>query len=111
MPGWINEFLIYGRWIIFAIAHLAGLVVAIILLNRAKSTPATLGAVSFGVLFLQDIGRILRRLFLDNVMRNLTGIRGIWEVNNCCCGIFQVAAIVCLVVAVWQAISGDGTEA
>ncbi len=111
MSTGINEFLIYGRWIVFTLTHLAGLVVAIMLLRKAKGTPAILATVAFGVLFVQDVGQIIRRIFLDNVVRNVTRIQGIWEMNNCCCGIFELAAIICLVIAIWQAASGAGTIA
>jgi hypothetical protein len=28
----------------------------------------------------------------------------------CCCSVFDIAAIVCLIVAIWQAMSSTGTE-
>ena len=111
MPPWLNEVLIYARWVIFTLAHLAGLIVAIVLLRKAKGTPAILAAVAFGLLFLQDLGAIVRRIFLDRVLGNLTNIQGVWEINNCCCGILQLAAAICLVIALWQALAGTGTAA
>lgn len=110
MPEWLNELLIYAYWILFAIAHLAGLIVAIILLSRRKGTPAILAAVSFGLLFLQDVGQIVRRIFLDNSIQGMLGRGGVWEVSNCCCGLIELAALGCLVVAVYQAVSGPAAS-
>jgi hypothetical protein len=31
--------------------------------------------------------------------------------NSCCCGLFQLAAFVCLIVAIWQAVSGKAEAA
>jgi len=112
MKTFLTEGLIYIYWGIFVLVHLAGLIVAIILLRKAKGTPAILAAVAFGLLFLQDVGRIIRRphrLGLDSIIYRLTSASGgIWEVGNCCCGILEIAALVCLVIAIWQAVAGPG---
>lgn len=90
------------------LAYLAGLVVAIILLIRVKGTASILAVVSFALLALISVGQIV--LALPPVSRQFFRV-GPWSVwfLNCCCGIFDVAAIVCLVVAIWQAVSSTGT--
>lgn len=98
------EFLVYVYWGLFALAHLASLVVAILLLVKVKGPPAILASVAFGLLLLQDLGWILRRAFLDGAIRQLVNF-GPWAVNGCCCGLFQIAAWVCLIIAVWQAVA------
>jgi len=89
------------------LAHLAGLVVAIILLVRSRTTPAVLSVVGFALLALFDLVQFV--LGLPPVFEAITWSSTAWLwVINCCCSIFDVAAIVCLIVAIWQAISGAG---
>jgi hypothetical protein len=87
------------------LAYLAGLVVAVILLIRTRRTAAILATVSFAVLVLISIGQIA--LTLPAMSRQLVRA-GAWLawLLNCCCGLFDMAAIVCLIVALWQAVSG-----
>jgi hypothetical protein len=99
-------FLIYVQWGVFALVHLACLVAAAALLFKVKGTPAILATVAFALLFLSDVGWILRVAFLDRTIRNLVNF-GPWALNSCCCGLFQLAAFVCLVVALWQALSEE----
>jgi len=97
------------------LAHLAGLVVAIILLTRKKGTPALLALIAFGLLFLLDIGGLLRITVLDAQLNRALGARMLpWAFGGlgCCCGLLDLAAIVCLIIALWQGLSGMGaTEA
>ena len=89
------------------LAHLAGLVVAIILLVRSRTTPAVLSVVGFALLALFDLVQFV--LGLPPVFQAIIWRSTAWLwVINCCCSIFDVAAIVCLIVAIWQAISGAG---
>jgi hypothetical protein len=101
------EFLNYVYWAIFALVHLGGLVAAIVLLTRSKGTPAILATAGFALLLINDAGQILRRWFLDGwIKRVILNYRfGPWMVNNCCCSALQVVAFVCLIVALWQAVS------
>ncbi len=103
------EFLIYVYWMVFALAHLGGLIAAIMLLIKVKGTPAILATVAFGLLFLQDVGWIVRRAFLDGAIRRMLDF-GPWAMNSCCCGLFQVAAFICLIVALWQTLSEKNAE-
>ena len=88
---------------------LAGLIAAIVLLIKVKGTPAILATVAFGLLFLQDVGWIVRRAFLDGAIRRMLDF-GPWAMNSCCCGLFQVAAFICLIVALWQTLSEKNAE-
>jgi hypothetical protein len=92
--------------VVALLAYLVGLVVAIILLVRAKGTAAILAVIGFGLLVLIGIGQIV--LSLPPVSREL--YRAVWSVwvLNCCCSILDLGAIVCLIVAIWQAVSGMG---
>ncbi len=89
------------------LGHLAGLVVAIILLIRAKGTATILAVVGFALLTLISIGQIA--LALPAVSRQLFRVGPLWLgwPLNCCCGFLDLAAIVCLIIALWQAFSGQ----
>ncbi len=106
----------YSAVIPFAVtllAHLAGLVVAIILLVRVKGTPTILATVAFGLLLIQDVGGIMRMTFLDQYIVRQMGFRTIsWAMGGlgCCCNLFNLAAFVCLIVALWQALTGQTVE-
>jgi hypothetical protein len=63
--------------------------------------------VGFALLALFDLVQFV--LGLPPVFEAITWRSTAWLwVINCCCSIFDVAAIVCLIVAIWQAISGAG---
>ena len=104
----------YVNLAVFTIAHLAGLVVAIILLLKVKGTPAILATVAFGLSFIQDIGAIMRVAFLDRLIIRQVVIGGSvpWAMGGlgCCCGALDLIAIICLIVALWQAVSATGGE-
>jgi len=106
----------YFNFIPFAVtllAHLAGLIVAIILLVKVKGTPAILATVAFGLLLIQDVGTIMRLTFLDQYIIRQMSFRTIsWAMGGlgCCCNIFNLAAFVCLIIALWQALSGQAVE-
>ena len=105
--------LTYVSFALFLIAHLAGLVAAIILLTRIKGTPAILATVAFGLLFVQDIGVIMRTAFLNRLIFQRMAFRTLpWAQGglDCCCGLFDLIAVVCLIVALWQAISATSAE-
>ena len=70
----VSIVLLYVYWIVFFLVHVAGLVTAIVLLRKTKSTPATLAAISYGALSLQDVGRIIRmipRIGLDTILLSI----------------------------------------
>jgi xanthosine utilization system XapX-like protein len=88
------------------LAHLAGVVVAMILLacQDRKPASATLALVGFGLLLALDVanfarGPLIRQLLHRTVVGDRAGVAGV----RCCCGIFDVAAAVCLIVAIASA--------
>jgi hypothetical protein len=95
------------------LAHLAGMVVAIILLVRqqGKRAAGILALIGFALLVIFDLvgfaqGSLIR--FLSR--RTATGIRLAHISVACCCNIFDLAAIACLIVAIWQATLSTGPE-
>lgn len=95
------------------LVHLAGMVVATILLVRQQGKRAVgiLALIGFGLLVIFDLanfaqGRLIRLLSRQTV----TGVRLAHISVICCCNTLDVAAIVCLIVAIWQATSSAGTE-
>jgi len=91
------------------LAHLVGAIIATILLTRYKAKAATLALIGFGLLVIVDIARFFVGPLALSLSRQLArGARAFAQVNvglNCCCSVFDVAAIVCLIFALWQAIS------
>jgi hypothetical protein len=103
----------YVTLIALTLAYLAGLVVAILLLVKVKGTPAILATVAFGLLFILGLGQIAHAAFLERlVLDQLRPGQARWGIGslNCCCGTLQLAAIVCLIIAIWQAVSGPKQE-
>ena len=102
----VSPYTVLVPYVAALLGHLAGLVVAIILLARAKDTAAILAVVGFALLTLVSIGQIT--LALPAVDRQIFHV-GLWLrwPLNCCCGFFDLAAIVCLIIALWQALSGQ----
>ncbi len=96
------------------LARLAGIVVAIILLVRRRTTSAILALIGFGVLFVVSLAGLGRNPLVGLlVRRGGVGQRQLPIVSTglgCCCSILDLVAIVCLIVALWQASSamGDG---
>ncbi len=94
------------------LVHLAGIVVAIILLVHHRGAPSILALIGFGVLLIVDLANLGRDPLIGLLVRR-GGMSQFQIVNagvGCCCSIFDVAAIVCLIVAIWQAVSGTGDE-
>lgn len=93
------------------LAHLGGAIAAIILLSRyqQKRSPALLALIGFGTLFVTDLASFARAPLAGLLYRQAPGVQRFWTVNTslgCCCSVIDVAAIVCLIFALWQAISG-----
>jgi hypothetical protein len=88
------------------------MVVAIILLARRQGsrTAGLLALISFALLLILDLVSFAQGAFIRFLSRRMaTGIRFAHISVACCCSIFDAAAIVCLIVAIWQATSGTGT--
>jgi hypothetical protein len=95
------------------LTHLVGMVVAIILLVRqqGKRTAGLLALIGFALLVILDLvsfaqGGLIR--FLSR--RTATGVRLAHISVACCCNILDMAAIACLIVAIWQATLSTGAE-
>ena len=90
----------------FVVVHVAGLGTAIFLSVKYKSKPALLAVVAFGLLLLEDIGTGVRSSFLDDLLfRQLPGSVSVaMEGFNCFCGLLRLAAMVCLILAVGEAV-------
>ena len=92
------------------LAHVAGLVVAIILVLRPKTqrTAGLLALAGFGLLVILDLAEFaqgpLIRLLSNQTAR---GIRLAHISVGCCCSAVDIAATVCLIVAMWQAMSSN----
>ena len=94
------------------LVHLAGVVAAIVLLVRRSGTPAILSLVGFGLLFVLDLVSFAKVPLTRFLVRQV-GMRQFVFVDtgvNCCCGLFNMIALVCLVVAIWQAVSVAAVE-
>ena len=94
------------------LVHLAGVVAAIVLLVRRRGTPAILSLVGFGLLFIMDlvsfagpwlINLLVRQGMTHQLMFANAGM-------SCCCNTIDMLALVCLIVAIWQAVSVGASE-
>jgi hypothetical protein len=94
--------------VVAVLAYLAGLIVAIILLVRTKARAATLALVGFALLMLITLGQIV--LSLPQLTREFVRVQWLVWVLSCCCSVLDLAAIVCLIVAIWQAVTGAGKQ-
>ena len=94
--------------LLILLAHLAGLVVSIILLVRHKGTAAVLALIGFAVRLILDLASF-GRPSLTRLLAQRGGVRGFLAASTgvgCCCSVIDVVAIVCIIVALWQALSG-----
>ena len=90
------------------LAHLAGVAVAIVLLvrQRERSLAAILAGAGFALLLLTDLAAFARGPLINLIShRTRGGIRLAVTGVGCCCSVVDVAAIVCLIVALAQALS------
>lgn len=95
------------------LVRLAGMVVAIILLVRRQGsrTAGLLALVGFAVLLILDLASFSQATLVRFLSRRMAaGIRFAHISVACCCSAFDTAAMVCLIVAIWQAMSSTQTE-
>ena len=90
------------------LAHLAGAVASVVLLMRQerRNRTALLALIGFAALFMADLANLAKAPLTQWVVRR-SGPQQFWAINTglgCCCSIIDVAAIVCLIMAVWQAV-------
>jgi hypothetical protein len=95
------------------LTHLAGMVVAIILLARQQGKRATglLALIGFALLLVFDLTSFTQGSLIRFLSRQTpAGVRLAHISVPCCCNILDVAAIVCLILAIWQATSSTRAE-
>lgn len=104
----------YAVRVLMALAHIVGLVIAIMLLVRKRGTPAFLALVAFALLVLLDVGGIIQIAFLRQaVARLIRSPRGLsWALGglNCCCGLLDLIAVGCLIAALWLGLGPKAAE-
>lgn len=96
------------------LVHLAGVIVAGILIIRrdGSATAPVLALIGFGLLLVLDVANFARGPVIGQLLRRTAvGDRAAVTGVSCCCGLVDVAAAVCLIAAVWQALTrsvGEG---
>ncbi len=98
--------------------HLVGVVVAIVLIVRRERRrgSAILALVGFTLLTLVDLASFARGSLIGLLApRVATGIQLASTSVGCCFSVFEVAAVLCLIAAIWRAVShartsGAGSE-
>jgi|YNPNPStandDraft_1061719.scaffolds.fasta_scaffold00547_6 hypothetical protein len=90
------------------LAYLGGVTVALILVIRQRSLPAILALIGFTVLAAMVLFNFLRAPVIEFMVRGrIFRNPGVAHAGlGCCCSVFDVAAIVCLITALWQALAG-----
>ena len=90
------------------LAYLGGAIVALILVIRQRSLPAILALIGFTVLAAMVLFNFLRAPVIEfMVRRGPFRHLGLAHASlGCCCSVFDVAAIACLIIALWQALTG-----
>ncbi len=87
------------------LAHLAGLVVAVILLVRHKGTAPILATAAFGLLVLLDAAQIVQTALLPAIARQIRAPRvlpWIGRAMTCCCSLLDLITWGCLIAAIWM---------
>jgi hypothetical protein len=95
------------------LVHLAGMVVAIVLLvlQQGRRTAGVLALIGFALLLILDLASFAQGTLIRFLSRRTPAGIGFAHISvACCCSVFDIAAIVCLIVAIWQAMSSTGTE-
>lgn len=91
------------------LVHLAGVVVAALLLVRYERSrgPTMLALFGFVLLGLTDVARFARGPLIGALVHpRAMDIRLASASVGCCFSLFEVVAVLFLIVALWQAISG-----
>jgi hypothetical protein len=90
------------------LVHMVGMMVATILLVRrqGKRTAGILALIGFALLVIFDLADFAQATLIRLLSRQTAiGIRLAHVSVGCCCNILDVAAVICLIVAIWQATS------
>ncbi|MCX7855062.1 MAG: hypothetical protein N2556_03645 [Anaerolineae bacterium] len=99
--------------ILLILAHLAGLVVAVLLLVRRKGTAPILATAAFALLVILDAARIVETAIAPTIIRQIRAPRVLPWIGggmNCCCGFLDLAAWGCLIAALWIGMGRPETE-
>lgn len=99
--------------ILLLLAHLAGLVVAVILLVRRKGTAPILATAAFALRVLLDAAQMVQTALLPAIaLRVPRALPWIGGDATCCCGFLDLVAWGCLIAALWMGMGGEeGKEA
>lgn len=95
--------------ILLILAHLAGLVVAVILLVRRKGTAPILATAAFALLVLLDAAQIVQKALLSASARQIRAPRVLPWIGGgatCCCGFLDLVAWGFLIAAIWIGMGG-----
>ena len=90
------------------LAHLIGIAVSVILFVRLKESraAAVFALLGFALLAILDIANVARGSLVSLLARRtVSGIRLASAGVGCCYSIFDMMAVVCLIIAIWQATS------
>ncbi len=99
--------------ILLILVHLAGLVVAVLLLVRRRGIAPILAATAFTLLILLDAARIVQTALLPSIVRQIRSPHALpWVVGslNCCCGFLDLVAWGCLIAALWLGMGRSEAE-
>ncbi len=108
-PVWIQTLI----RILLVVAHLAGLVVAVLLLVRRKGTAPILATAAFALLVILDAARIVEAALLPAIAREIRAPRALPWIGGgtaCCCGLLDLVAWGCLIAAIWLGMGRPETE-
>lgn len=109
VPTWIQTLV----RILLILAHLAGLIVAVILLVRRKGTAPILATAAFALLVILDAARIIETRLLPAIARQVRAPRvlpWIGGSTTCCCGLLDLIAWGCLIAAIWMGMGPQAGE-
>ncbi|MCS7178705.1 MAG: hypothetical protein RML46_02790 [Anaerolineae bacterium] len=108
-PVWIHTLI----RILLILAHLAGLVVAVLLLARYQGKAPILATVGFALLVLGDATQAVQVYILSPIARQVSVLRFLpWLGSSlaCCWGFQYFIGWGCLIAALWMGISRPETE-
>ncbi|MBC7227060.1 MAG: hypothetical protein H5T61_07485 [Thermoflexales bacterium] len=103
-PAWAQTLI----RILLILAHLAGLVVAVLLLVRRKGRAPVLATAAFALLVILDAARIVETALIPAIARQIRAPRVLPWIGGgttCCCGFLDLVAWGCLIAAIWMGMS------
>ncbi|MGB9775705.1 MAG: hypothetical protein ACPLYD_12595 [Anaerolineae bacterium] len=109
VPVWVQTLV----RVALIVAHLAGLVVAVLLLVRRKGTAPILATAAFALLVILDAAQIVQTTLLPAIARQIRAPRVLPWIGgsaHCCCGLLALVAWGCLIAAIWMGMGRPETE-